>query len=206
LLGLRRWWSYGDPARLRDVRAGSAVLLRYASSGVLESERSMHEGRVMATSPTAQARSLNRGLRWAAAIACMALAVALWASDRVTLQGQRILYLGSCVHGDWEGERCTGTLVPAAAWVFESSKRRHEVVHWTRGSDAPSVTYRGCEVRDRDNWMCPADPNGSHASAVEMRSGRIVGGLPGVSTPIRAIPKWKWWLARTRAAFARVSG
>jgi hypothetical protein len=46
-------------------------------------------------------------------IALLALVVlALWASDRITLQGERTIFTVKCDGGTWQGRRCSGRMVP----------------------------------------------------------------------------------------------
>jgi hypothetical protein len=71
-------------------------------------------------------------------------------------------------------------------------------VHWIRGSGAPSVTWRQCEVNDRDNWTCTREAASGGAPAVEMQAGRLSGGMPDAGAPVRQIAKWRWWLFAKR--------
>jgi hypothetical protein len=82
--------------------------------------------------------------------------------------------------------------------VFEVSKRRHEVVHWIRGSGTPSVTWRQCEVSDRDNWTCTREGADGRARAIEMQAGQLSGGMPDAGPPVHQIAKWRWWLFAKR--------
>jgi len=97
----------------------------------------------------------------------------------------------------WEGNRCTGTLVPGPRYAFRASPRRHEVLYWVRGSEAPSVTFTGCDVSNRDNWRCAAPPGQPQAIANEMRDGRPARNGDGPAARFHHVPKWKWWAIRS---------
>jgi hypothetical protein len=139
--------------------------------------------------------------RWfSSALALLLIALAVialvWASDRITLQGERTIYAVECAEGAWEGSRCTGRLVAGPRYAFRVSTRRHEVLHWIRGSGAPSLRFTGCEVKDRDNWSCAADPGQPPMIAYGMRDGRPL--RPGDTAigPFHDVSKWKWWAIR----------
>jgi hypothetical protein len=117
----------------------------------------------------------------------------LWGSDRITMQGERTIYTADCDRGTWNGNTCSGALVPGKRYAFRASQSRNEVVYWVRGSTAPSGKYPDCKVTDRDNWSCAAPADGAPATiAFAMTKGWPVEG-PGL-LPFHAVPKWKWWL------------
>jgi hypothetical protein len=74
------------------------------------------------------------------------LGTLIWASDHVTLEGERTIYTVTCESGVWDGLRCTGRLVAGDRYRFRSSRSRNEVMYWTAGSDAPSGKYASCQV------------------------------------------------------------
>lgn len=131
-------------------------------------------------------------------LALAAVAVAgmlLWASDQVTLQGERTIYTVDCAGGTWNGATCSGRLVPGKRYAFRASKTRHEVLYWIRGSEAPSGKYSDCTVANRDNWSCnvttaPAAPT----IAFDMVKGQPTRVGSGLVLPYHSVPKWKWWL------------
>ncbi len=124
------------------------------------------------------------------------VAVPLWVSDRITLQGERTIFTARCEQGAWQGARCTGRLVPGERYAFRASARRHEVIYWIRNSDAPSGKYTDCTVADRDNWSCNVQANQQPSIAYEMIKGRPTRTGVEAILPFHAVPKWKWWLMR----------
>jgi hypothetical protein len=123
------------------------------------------------------------------------VAALVWGSDRITLQGERTIYTVQCDRGTWEGNTCSGKLVPDKRYAFRASKARREVLYWMRGSDLPSGMYRDCTVVDRDNWACKAPAAGTPATiAFEMAKGRPARAEGGLVLPFHSVPKWKWWL------------
>jgi hypothetical protein len=122
--------------------------------------------------------------------------VMLWASDRITLQGERTIFTARCEQGTWNGPTCTGRLVPGERYAFRASSRRHEVLYWIRDSDAPSGKYTDCTVIDRDNWTCNVRANQEPTIAFEMVKGRPTRAGVEAILPFQAVPKWKWWLLR----------
>lgn len=129
---------------------------------------------------------------------CMLLVVValVWASDRITLQGERTIYTVDCAQGVWEGNRCTGRLVPGPRYAFRASARRQEVIYWIRGSEAPSGKYTDCSVKNRDNWSCKVKVDQPATVAYEMDDGRPTRGAPGLTVAFHDVPKWKWWAIR----------
>lgn len=127
--------------------------------------------------------------------AVVLVAMLLWGSDRITLQGERTIYTVDCEGGTWQGRECSGRLVPGKRYAFRASKSRHEVLYWIRGSDAPSGKYSRCKVADRDNWSCDvASGSGSSTIAFEMVKGRPARAGSAIPAAYHSVPKWKWWL------------
>jgi len=124
----------------------------------------------------------------------------LWASDRITLQGERTVFTVDCLRGEWHDGRCTGTLVPGARYAFRASVLRQEVLYWVRGTQSPFGKLSNCQVKDRDNWTCtvPAGPDSTITEA--MVKGQPTSGCAGLPTPLHRISKWRWWALRFRAA------
>ena len=122
------------------------------------------------------------------------LAITIWASDRITLQGERTIYTVRCVDGVWQGARCTGRLVAGERYAFRVSVLRKEVLYWVRGSRDPSGKFSDCKITDRDNWACTLQPGQKAPIAIEMKKGKPMhSDEPGV-VAFHKVPKWKWWL------------
>ena len=51
----------------------------------------------------------------AAIVFAVLLALGLWASDRITMQGERTIFTVNCDNGSWQGDRCNGKLVADGA-------------------------------------------------------------------------------------------
>ncbi len=140
------------------------------------------------------------------------LATLVWASDHITLQGERTIYSVSCEGGAWDGLRCTGRLAAGDRYRFRASSSRNEVVYWIAGSRTPSGKYTDCQVSSRDNWTCTAHPGQAPSVAVQLAQGRPISRGDGTALPCHAVAKWKWWALRagipgfTSADFSNASG
>ena len=135
--------------------------------------------------------------RWLGVFAALVFfGLLIWLSDRVTMQGERTIYAVNCQDGSWQGSVCTGRLVIGERYAFRASPRRHEVIYWIRGSEAPSGIYNDCTVVDRDNWSCNVRVDQRPTIAYQMANGRPTPGVQGITLPFHDVPKWKWWLIR----------
>ena len=76
---------------------------------------------------------MYRSLLFVFVVVIVALGVFIWASDRITLEGERTIYTVGCEHGDWNGLRCTGRLTPGDRYRFRASRSRNEIVYWIAG-------------------------------------------------------------------------
>ena len=121
------------------------------------------------------------------------LGFVIWASDQITLQGERTLYTVTCEQGVWEELRCTGRLAAGDLHRFLVSRNRNEVVFWISGSRVPSGKYTDCTVIDRDNWTCNVGANEQPAIVRELSYGRPTLSGSGLTVPFHAVAKWKWW-------------
>ncbi len=124
----------------------------------------------------------------------VALGFAAWASDFLTLQGERTVYSVDCQGGAWQGDRCTGTLVAGPRYRYRALKRRKEVVFWAAGIDEPSGKFTDCNIHDGRNWVCQPNADASRSVTLQMAEGMPVSGPPGVTRPARAVTKWRWLL------------
>jgi hypothetical protein len=125
-----------------------------------------------------------------------AVALVFWTSDQITLQGERTIYTANCNGGNWEGLRCTGTMVAGDRYRYRASKVRHEVVFWIAGSPSQSGKYTDCDVRNRGNWSCNATLGAAPSITQQMINDQATHGSAGLTIPFHALPKWKWWLLR----------
>ena len=121
------------------------------------------------------------------------LGVFIWASDRITMEGERTVYTVKCEQGAWEGLHCTGNIVAGDRHRFRSSRSRKEVVYWIAGSPLPSGKFTDCQITDRDQWLCQPRAGDIPTITHEMSDGRPARHLEGTDTPFHAVNKWKWW-------------
>jgi len=134
-------------------------------------------------------------LKWVAvSVGLMALAIVIWASDRISYEGERTIYSVRCEQGTWEGWRCTGRLVAGDRYRFRASKSRREVLYWIVGSSGPSGKYTDCKVADRGNWTCMETVGQPATIAHAMVNGRPTRDEGGTTLAFHAVPKWQWWL------------
>ncbi len=132
---------------------------------------------------TAKARRMRRAAVTAAVLVVAAIVV--WASDRITLEGERVIYAAQC-DGLWTAKGCNGHLRTASRLVYTASKRHSTVERWLLDSDPPTTAiFSGCNVHDRDNWACADNATGGLLS---MEHGRLV------SSDVHALSKWRWWM------------
>jgi hypothetical protein len=124
------------------------------------------------------------------------LVVVIWSSDQITFEGERTLYAVNCVDGSWDGLRCTGRLAAGDRYRFRASRTRQEVVSWIAGSTEPTRIHRGCDVKDRGNWKCPAQADAASPITYEMVNSRLVPSAAGAAAPLHGVPKWQWWALR----------
>jgi hypothetical protein len=137
---------------------------------------------------------MYRGLFVAVVVVATSLAIFIWASDRITLEGERTIYTVTCEQGTWDGLLCTGHLAAGDRHRFRASRSRHEIVYWIAGSRAPSGKYVECDVTDRDRWTCKATPGELKTIAHQLDNGRPVLQPGGSDLAFHAVSKWKWWV------------
>jgi len=135
------------------------------------------------------------GPKWIAIVLVVSgLAVVLWASDKITYEGERTVYSVRCEKGDWDGLLCRGTMVAGDRYRFRASASKQEVLYWVVGSAAPSGKYSQCTVKDRGNWSCPENAGQPPTITHEMVNGRPTRDGSGRDLPFHAVPKWMWWV------------
>jgi hypothetical protein len=134
-------------------------------------------------------------LRWLVILfGLIVVAIAIWASDKIGLQGERTVYSVRCEEGIWEGWRCTGRLMAGDRYRFRASRSRQEVIYWIVGSSGASGKYSECKVVDRGNWTCPEVRGQPVTVTHEMVKGHPVFRDGETELPFRAVAKWQWWL------------
>ena len=125
-------------------------------------------------------------------VAC--LIIFIWASDRITMEGERTVYTVTCEQGTWDGLRCTGKLAAGDRYRFRASRSRHEIVYWVAGSSKESGKYTDCDVVDRDRWTCKAHDDDKPTIAHALLEGKPVQNAGEPDLPFHAVHKWKWWV------------
>jgi hypothetical protein len=134
---------------------------------------------------------------WAFVIAVLAaLGFAAWASDFVTMQGERTIYTVDCTGGVWQGDRCSGRVAPGERYRYRALKPHGEVIFWTVGSKEPSGKFQECKIQDGRNWACKVCPDAAKSITLQMANGHPVAAAspPAVTRPFRAVSKWRWLL------------
>ena len=124
----------------------------------------------------------------------IALGFAAWASDFVTMQGERTVYTVDCREGAWDGERCAGTLVAGQRYRYRALTRHKEVIFWTVGTDEPSGKFGDCTIRDGRNWVCRPSGDVSRSITLQMAEGVPIAG--DATRPFRAVSKWRWMMLK----------
>jgi hypothetical protein len=133
--------------------------------------------------------------KWAiAAIIVIALGVALWASDKITYEGERTIYTVRCEQGNWEGLACKGRMVAGDRYRFRASVSKQEVLFWVVGSSQPSGKFSHCKVKDRGNWECDESTGQPPTITRTMVNGRPKHEDGPHSIAFHAVPKWVWWV------------
>jgi hypothetical protein len=124
--------------------------------------------------------------------------IVAWASDVITMQGERTIYTVKCDGGSWTGVRCSGKLVAGDRYRFRALKAHGEVFFWILGSTEPSGRFTGCDVEDGRNWSCRAKATSAEAArsvTLEMVHGQPVRDPAGGPTrPFHSVSKFTWVL------------
>jgi len=132
---------------------------------------------------------------WAFLIALfIALGFAAWASDFITLQGERTIYTADCDSGKWQGDRCSGKVKAGTRYRYRALKPHNEVIFWTVGSNEPSGKFNDCTIQDGRNWACKVCADASRSITLEMAHGKPVVTAAAPTRPFRAVLKWRWLL------------
>jgi len=119
----------------------------------------------------------------------------IWASDAITLQGERTIYTVGCEQGVWQGSHCSGRLVAGERYRFRALYARGEVLFWTVGANEPSGKFTDCKARDGRNWSCKPNADASRSITLQMERGVAVHDHTGQVRSFHAVPKWRWILA-----------
>jgi hypothetical protein len=127
-----------------------------------------------------------------AALACIFLG--LWATDKITLQGERTIFTVDCRDGAWQGLHCTGRLVPADRFRFRALKPHREVIFWTVGVAEPSGKFTDCDIEDGRNWVCKANADSPRTITLQLSKGVAVPDTTGHARAFHAIDKVRWFL------------
>ena len=128
------------------------------------------------------------------AIVVIMLGVALWASDKITYEGERTVYTVRCEQGNWEGLQCKGRMVAGDRYRFRASVSKQEVLFWVVGSSQSSGKFSKCAVKDRGNWSCEEAAGQPATITRAMMNGRPRREEDEEHIPFRAVPKWVWWV------------
>lgn len=134
---------------------------------------------------------------WAFVIAIVAaLGFAAWASDFLTMQGERTVYTVDCRGGSWQGDRCSGHVAAGTRYRYRALKPHNEVIFWMVGSKEPSGKFEDCQIHDGRNWVCKACADAARSITLQMAQGKPVADAGSVTRPFRAVSKWRWLLLK----------
>lgn len=134
---------------------------------------------------------------WLVVVAVLAtLGFAGWASDFVTMQGERTVYTVDCRNGVWHDVHCTGKLEVGPRYRYRALIPHSEVIFWTLGTSDPSGKFGDCKIQDGRNWLCKASPDAARSITLQMCDGAPLAGPPGVTREFRAVSKWRWLLVQ----------
>lgn len=122
------------------------------------------------------------------------LGFAAWATDSITLDGERTVYTATCEQGAWQGASCSGKLAPAQRYRFRALKAHAEVLFWTVGDSQPSGKYSKCVIKGGRDWKCPPNAEAARTITHEMARGLPVRDLAVHPQAFHQIEKWKWGL------------
>lgn len=125
-----------------------------------------------------------------------AAGVTAWATDFVTLQGESTVYTVDCRQGQWQGNRCTGSLVPGHRYRFRALKVHREVLYWIVAFPEPSSRYVDCTIEDGRNWTCPPNRQPSKTITFGMSRGEPVTDRSDSPLPFHAVHKLRWLLLK----------
>jgi hypothetical protein len=131
---------------------------------------------------------------WLFVLAALAAMFAfVWASDKVTLQGERTIYTVDCRDGTWQGLLCGGRLVPADRFRYRALKPHREVIFWTVGSAEPSGKFTDCDIKDGRNWICKPSADAPRTITLQMSNGVPVPDSMSRVRAFHAVEKWRWF-------------
>ncbi|HTT13259.1 MAG TPA: hypothetical protein VMG60_20500 [Burkholderiaceae bacterium] len=122
-----------------------------------------------------------------------ALAAYAWATDKVAWQGECTIYTVRCDQGEWQANRCSGTLRAAERYRFRTLKPHREVLFWIVASAEPSGKLTDCAIEDRRHWVCKGG-DASRSITLHMVAGQPV--AEAGAGAAHAVEKWRWWLLR----------
>ncbi len=123
-----------------------------------------------------------------------ALGFAAWASDFITMQGERTIYTVDCAGGSWLGDRCSGHVATGPRYRYRALKPHGEVIFWTVGSAEHFGKFNDCTIQDGRNWLCKVCPDAARSITLQMAQGVPVPAPDHVTRPFRAVSKWRWLL------------
>jgi hypothetical protein len=135
-----------------------------------------------------------RGTWLAAGCVVILLFAFIWASDAITLQGERTVYTAECSGGDWRGAHCTGRLTAGPRYRFRALKSHNEVLFWTVGVPGRSYKFEDCTITDGRNWTCRPNADAARTITLHMMHGQPSPAAGDPTLPYHAVSKAYWWL------------
>jgi hypothetical protein len=133
-------------------------------------------------------------LRWAAIPLVLCMALFIWASDKVTLQGERTFYTVECQDGAWDAGSCSGRLSAGPRFRYRALRARGEVLFWEIGAIEPSSKFTDCAIQDGRNWTCPGNGDSPKSITLALSRGEPVRNPAWPTRPFHLTSKFMWWL------------
>ncbi len=118
----------------------------------------------------------------------------IWASDKITFQGERTVYTATCEGGAWVDKQCNGTVAAGPRYRYRALKARGEVLFWVLGANEPSAKLTGCSIQDGRNWSCPMSEDAKKSITLAIAQGDPQTNPAWPTRPFHAVHKVSWIL------------
>ena len=136
---------------------------------------------------------MNRLLQfWPLALVFVLVGILSWATDFVTLKGERTIYTADCQNGTWTGNQCTGTMTAGKRYRFRALKEHGEVLFWIAGSAERSGRMAPCEIANGRNWTCKPGDESPRSITLAMSKGHPAADASATSIPFHEVSKVTW--------------
>jgi hypothetical protein len=133
-------------------------------------------------------------IRYGLFIATIFGSLVLWATDKITWEGERTVYTVQCQRGNWQADRCTGELAAGPRFRYRVLSPHKEIVFWVVGSSEPSGKLTDCAILDGRHWKCPEKADSQRSITLEMAHGFPIHRPLDQSPQFHSVPKLSWIL------------